>query len=103
MPSIPESAVVVDLDNNKLTTFPADVCDKPVPAAYSTLGGCDKDWPIQGFDTCCVRNNNFNCTNPPACLKNCLVCEVQTFKCIKDQCVPASGGFNRSVCEQICG
>jgi hypothetical protein len=103
MPSIPQSAAVVDLDDNMLTSFPADVCDKPLPAAYSTPGGCSKDWPVQPYGTCCVRNNNFNCTAPPACLKNCLVCEVQTFKCHNNQCTPAPGGSNKSACEKICG
>jgi hypothetical protein len=68
MSSITQSAAVVDLDDYMLTSFPTDVCDKPLPAAYSTPGGCDKDWPVQPYGTCCVRNNNFNCTAPPACL-----------------------------------
>jgi hypothetical protein len=75
MPSIPESAVVVDLDQNKLTSFPADVCTKPLPVAYATSGGCGKDWPNQPPSTCCARSNKFNCSSPPACLKNCLVCK----------------------------
>ena len=73
MPSIPESAAVVDLDHNLLSSFPADVCDAPVPGAYANPGGCSSDWPNQPFDTCCMGNNKFKCPGgePPTCLKNC--------------------------------
>ena len=73
MPSIPAGAAVVDLDHNRLSSFPADVCQAPLPGAYSKAGGCSQDWPDQDFDTCCVSNNPFKCAGgkPPACLKNC--------------------------------
>eukprot|EP00935_MAST-01C_sp_MAST-1C-sp1_P002050 g2050.t1 len=73
MPSIAQSAAVVDLDHNKLSSFPADVCEGPLPGAYSNSGGCDQDWPHQAFDTCCLSHNAFKCKGgaAPACLKNC--------------------------------
>ena len=73
MPSIPTGAAVADFDHNQLSTFPADVCQAPLPGAYANPGGCSQDWPNQAFDTCCVGNNPFECAGgkPPACLKNC--------------------------------
>ena len=58
---------------HRLSSFPADVCQAPLPGAYSKAGGCSQDWPNQDFDTCCVSNNPFKCAGgkPPACLANC--------------------------------
>jgi Leucine-rich repeat (LRR) protein len=45
MPSVTQSAAVVDLDDNMLTSFPTDMCDKPLsppptprPAAATRIG-----------------------------------------------------------------
>jgi Leucine-rich repeat (LRR) protein len=73
MPSIPKSAVVLDLDHNKLTSFPTDVCSGTAPGAYSKSGGCKTDWPTQPFDSCCLAANSFHCTKPPPCLALCNV------------------------------
>jgi hypothetical protein len=78
MPSIPPTAAVVDLDCNKLSSFPTDVCAHPI-GAYTKPGGCKEDWPTQDFNTCCVANNTFKCKGgvPPPCLANCSVtCSV---------------------------
>ena len=75
MPSITAGAAVVDLDHNKLSSFPAGVCEGALPGAYNNSGGCEQDWPNQAFDTCCLSNNDFKCPAgskaAPACLKNC--------------------------------
>ena len=61
--------------HNKLSSFPAGVCEGALPGAYNNSGGCEQDWPNQAFDTCCLSNNNFKCPAgskaAPACLKNC--------------------------------
>jgi hypothetical protein len=109
MPSIPSTAVVVDLDNNKLTSFPIDVCKGTLPGAY-TGGklGCSQDWPTQDKDSCCVAGNMFACpagtTTPPKCLANCGATCQQSYKCVKAKCVPVQqGGGSLVDCQKFCG
>jgi hypothetical protein len=104
MASIPPTAAVVDLDNNEFTSLPKDVCTTS-PRAYSRAGGCKQDWPQQGFNTCCMSGIPFDCDKPPACLALCEVaCKPKpTYKCSANQCVLASGGVSKSICDANCG
>jgi hypothetical protein len=80
IPTIPSTASVVDLDNNKLSSFPADICKGVLPSAFTggTLG-CQQDWPTQDKNSCCLGANPLKCPfgteSPPSCLANCgVVC-----------------------------
>jgi hypothetical protein len=82
---------------------------------FPTLGACQANPMCLKPSPCaCIANQTFTgCVKQPAgqgpfpnltaCNLKCSPSPVQTFKCIKGQCTPATGGLNKNACEQICG
>ena len=65
---------VLDLDHNKLTSLPADICS--LPAGVFSKSNCGSDWG--GSNECCLSNNLFRCTTsrtpPSQCTLGCDAC-----------------------------
>jgi hypothetical protein len=96
IPAVANSTAVFDMDHNRFNSIDPKLCAGEGIVALQKSGGCDQDYPAQGFDTCCLAGNSFadaNITAECPALKNCFhgsssatfSCTFPAFKCVSVQ------------------
>ena len=56
-----QKLTVLDIDHNRLTSLPADLCT--LPSGVFSKNNCGLDWG--GSDECCMSSNIFRCAARP--------------------------------------
>jgi Leucine-rich repeat (LRR) protein len=92
-----QKLLVLDLDHNRLTSLPKDLC--LLPAGVFSKSNCDLDWG--GSDECCLSHNLFRCSaNPiPPCARSCLAACASDLQLVLSDLFYATNGVgwaNRS-------